>query len=262
MSIYFKDKISQIGVLKVPENESYTLFRLAPLFDRLIRKDIFFNPEIKMSDLMPQLTKIYDSESKEEPFNPEFMSVNFLEKNVKNIEKVIFPLAVGKPVIAIGDRPSVKIITQTFFFKQHLSVEIIDWLSTENQIGLNITGMSKEKYSELLKLKAIDKYITTINLNEKKIQGEFTSTYFKKIYDQVKKKSPVLIYAVIGSELKKITELAIQINSLALLEKEIALKRLQQIKSEINNDSKFRKIIYLALERNPFLESILKKYIK
>ncbi|NHJ48772.1 MAG: hypothetical protein FK733_13390 [Asgard group archaeon] len=263
LSIFHKDMISQVGVLKVPKNEDFTLFRLVPLLDREVKKQIFINSDTKMSELIPELTKIYDFDRKEFMFNPEYMSVKFLEKNVKQLEKAIYPLIIGKPIIVIGDRPSTKIIVRTLLlFTQHLSTEVIDWLVHDNQIGLNITGMSKEKYNELVMKKLLDDSITVINLDDGKTKSKYISTYIKKIYDQVKKKSQVLVYAFIGSELEKIAKIAIEINGLALLDESDAIEKLKQIKVETKNESRFGKAIRLALFRNTYLRSILKSALK
>jgi hypothetical protein len=260
LSVYYKDMISQVGVLKVPEEESITLFRLVPLLDREIRRKMFIDPEIKMAKLLPELTKVYDLERKEEAFNPEYMSLKFLDKNVKSLDKVIYPLVIGKPVVVLGDRPSTKIVTRTLLiFTQHLSTEIIEWLVTENQIGLNITGMSKDKYNELSRKNLIDDSVTTINLDDGKVKGKYSSSYIKKIYDQVKKKSQVIAYAVIGAELEKITQLAITINGLALLDKSTAIEKLKQIKTQTQNENKFKKAVRLAYYRNIFLQPLLKE---
>ncbi len=256
--VNYQDEISQIGVMKVPEENSKTLFRLFPLLERQIESYVKEKNEITLSEIISLLMKIYDTKLKEKSFDPEYFSLNFLDKNVKNIEKIIYPLAIGEPVVLVGDKPSTKLLSNTLLiFTQHISTEIVEWLTGEDEIGLNITSMSKGMYEELLRNNAINEKVTVVNLLEKKVQGPYSSNYLFKIYEQVKKNSPVVAFAFIGIELENLVTYAMKINNLALLERDEAKIKLKALRSTIKDENKFNKSWSLALKRNVFLKDLL-----
>lgn len=256
--VNYQNEISNIGVMKVPEENSKTLFRLFPLLEQQIKLFLEDKVEVKLSEIISLLTKIYDTKLKEKTFDPEYFSLAFLDKNIKNIEKVIYPLAIGAPIILVGDKPSTKMFSNTLLiFTQHITTEVVEWLTGEDLIGLNITNMSKGMYEELLRNKAFDDNITVVNLIEKKVLGPYSSVYLNKIYDQVKKKSPVVVFAIIGNELENLVTFAMKINNLAIIDRNEAKIKLKVIRSSIKDESRFNKIWHLAIKRNPFLKDLL-----
>jgi len=256
--VNYQDEITHIGVMKVPEENSKTLFRLFPLLEHQIKIYLEDKTEVTLSEIILLLTRIYDTKLKEKTFDPEYFSLAFLDKNIKNIEKVIYPLAIGEPVILVGDKPSTKMLSNTLLiFTQHITTEVVEWLTGEDQIGLNITSMSKGMYEELLRNNSIGENVTVVNLIEKKVQGPYSSVYLNKIYDEVKKKSPVVAFAIIGNELENLVTYAMKINNLSILERSEAKIKLKVIQSSIKDENKFNKIWNLAIKRNPFLKDLL-----
>ena len=96
-----------------------------------------------------------------------------------------------------------------------------------------------------------------VNLIDNKIKGKYSSSYFKRVFDKIKKKSPEDAYESIGKELEKLAFEAMQVTSLAILNKKDATKKLQQIHNSIDNKSKFNKVMQLASKRNPLIEYLL-----
>ncbi|MCF2143367.1 MAG: hypothetical protein K9W42_06660 [Candidatus Heimdallarchaeota archaeon] len=252
-----KENKSRVWTLETTYSNSMELFKQKRLLDKRLRELRRKKPKLTINKLLAELNEGEIPQTKKK-FDPEYFSLNFLDKNVKNIERAIFPLVTDAPVLVVGERPAVKIVINTLLiFTQHLLPDVIEWLTTENTIALNITGMAAEKYAVMKEEGLIDKHITTINLDEGKVYGKETSSYFNKLYTKVKKISPVVAYAVIGNELEKLTKNAIALNELLLLPREKAQEEFAKLKEENTSEARFAKVKKLACSRNPFLEKYL-----
>ena len=256
--IKYENQITNVGIIKLPIEENLTIFRLAPYLDRLTKKMLKKKSDITTSEIISELVNIYNTRREVKSLDSEYFSINYLYKNVRGLEKVIYPIIVGDPVIIVGDKLSTRIIANTLpIFAQHLNTEVIEWLTGETKIGSNITGISKETYDKLVENDEIGESITVVNLINNKIKGKNSSTYFKKVFDKVKKKSPEEAYVSIGKELEKLVFEAMQLASLAIIDRKDATKKLQKIYKSISNKSKFNKIMTLASKRNPLIEYLL-----
>lgn len=257
--IKHENRITNVGIIKLPIEENTTLFRLAPYIDRQIKEMLRNKDDITIQEIITDLVGIYNTRREVKNFDSEYFSIDYLDKNVKGLEKVIYPIVIGEPVIIVGDKLSTRIVTTSLsIFAQHLNTEVIEWLTGETKIGVNITGVSKEVYNELVEEGGgIEESVTVVNLLENKIKGKNASSYFKKIFDKVKKKSPEEAYRSIEKELEKLAFEAMHVTSLAILDRKSAAKKLQQIFTSVNNKSKFNKIMTLASKRNPLIEYLL-----
>lgn len=256
--IKHENRTTNVGIIKLPIEENSTLFRLAPYIDRQIKEMLKNKANITIQEIISNLVDIYNTRREVKSFDSEYFSISYLDKNVKGLEKVIYPIVIGDPAIIVGDKLSTRIVTTSLsIFAQHLNTEVIEWLTGEIKIGSNITGVSREVYDELVKEGGIDESVTVVNLIDNKIKGKNASSYFKKVFDNVKKKSPEEAYKDIGKELEKLAFEAMQVTSLAILDRKDAAKKLQQIYTGINNKSKFNKIMTLASKRNPLIEYLL-----
>jgi hypothetical protein len=113
-----------VGLLKTPDHASHTLFRLVPVLDREYDKIMALNPDLTIPLVLEGLKGVHDyTQKKFEKFDENEISLGFLEKNVKkNYERAIFSVIVGDRVAVVGDKPSVRIVSNSLaLFAQHRS---------------------------------------------------------------------------------------------------------------------------------------------
>ncbi|MBD3190774.1 MAG: hypothetical protein GF308_09025 [Candidatus Heimdallarchaeota archaeon] len=260
--IQIHQKRSETGILKVSEEKSHILFRMTPVLNRQIRTLFENNQVITIIDALEIIrNKTVDTRNRDKVLQEEQFSLLFLEKNVKNIEKAIYSVVVGDPVIVIGDKVSTKICVNTLsIFGQHLYTEIVEWLSSgESEIGAHITGMSLKVYQELQAKGVLDERTTIVSLLEGKVLGEKDSDFCKKIFDRVKKKNIEEAYNIISSPLEELTTYAIKATEFPILTKERAILELKNLKKEINHNDKFDIVMALATKRNSLLTPLLEE---
>ncbi len=251
-----KESIIEVNLIKIDITANHTLFRLVPVIDREYEVIRSLDSDKSVIQLLNQLKETHDYTSRKIDIGA--ISLNFLEKNVtKNLDKTIYSVVIGERVAVVGDKPSVRIVTNSLaLFAQHRATDIVEWLE-EDRIGHNITGMSPSKYSSLLKNKQIDKSIPTIMLDSGQVTGGESNKFIKNLFNNVKKKGLNDAIGIIHQKLESLVSYALNVTTLVMITKEEAIKKLSQLKKDINNNSKFDLIMKLAKQRNPLLELII-----
>lgn len=255
-------KRSETGILKVLEEKSHILFRMTPILNRQIRNLFENNQVITITDALEIIrNKTVDTRTREKVLQEEQFSLLFLEKNIKNIEKAIYSVVVGDPVIVIGDKVSTKICVNTLsIFGQHLYTEVIEWLSgRESEIAPHITGMSQNNYQELQAKGVIEETTTIVNLLEGKVRGEKGGDFFKGLFDRVKKKDLEEAHNIIANHLEQLIKYAIKVTELPILTKEKAITQLKNLEEEIGSSDRFESVMDIAIKRNPLVKPLLEE---
>jgi hypothetical protein len=248
-----------VGLLKTPDHASHTLFRLVPVLDREFDKIKALNHDFTIPLVLEGLKGVHDyTQKKFEKFDENEISLAFMEKNVKkNYDRGIFSVIVGDQVAVVGDKPSVRIVSNSLaLFAQHRVTDTIDWLE-EDRMGHNITGMSDEKYAILQQNNEIDDSTTVINLDKGSVTGGTSNKFIKKLFERVKKLDPKNARELIYQELDLLVSYALNVTMLTLLSLDEAVSNLESLKQNINNNPKFDLILKLAKQRNPWLELMI-----
>jgi hypothetical protein len=248
-----------VSLLKIDVGVSHTLFRLVPVLDREYDKIKALYPNFGSIKLMEQLKSTHDyTKKKFDKFDENEISLGFLQKNVKkNLDHAIFSVIVGDRVAIIGDKPSVRIVSNSLaLFAQHRVTDIVDWLE-EDKMGHNITGMSIDKYNTLVRLGEIDDTATVINLDKSTVNGGQSNKFIKKLFDRIKKLDVASAREIIYLELDLLVSYALNVTMLVMLSLEEAIENLEQLKHNIKDNPKFDLIMELAEQRNPWLKSLI-----
>ena len=235
--IKIEDKVTKVGWMSMPKSNAGTLFRMLPIIEETSENMMRISPELSQLELLERIKDIPDLAVKTvEELDLDFLSLEFLKNNIKKkIDQVLMNVIVGKdPVIVIGTKPSVKVVTQTLLlFSQHKSIEYIDWLDpTETKIGAQITGMSIAQYQGLKdKIEERDN-IVVVNIDNKKVlKSHGGNKYLGKLFDKVKNLEIRVASKIISEELGELVNQAIKVTSLVLLSRDESIKQLPSIKT-------------------------------
>lgn len=261
--IQIEDKVTKVGWMSLPKSDAGTLFRMLPIIEEATTNIMKVSPDLSQYEVLERIRDIPDLAVKTvEELDLDFLSLEFLKNNIKKkIDQVLMNVIVGKnPVIVIGTKPSVKVVTQTLLlFSQHKSIEYIDWLDpTETEIGAQITGMSIAQYQGLKDNIEKNKNIVVVNVDNKKvIKSHGGNKYIGKLFDKVKNLEIRVASKIISEELGELVNQAIKVTSLVLLSRDDSIKQLQAMKKELGDDSKFTIIMNMAKQRNVWIDSVL-----
>jgi len=253
-----KTSQSEVNFLKLPNEMNLDMFRLTPYLNSEV--DHIKVEKSNSLEILQEIIKVHDigklniSDDKLEN-----VSFDYLDKIIKKkLDIVLNSIVIGQPILVVGDRPSVRIVTNTLsLFSQHRSTEIIEWLDLDNEVGNNITGISISKYKEMEKEGKINSNITIIELDSRKVIGSDSNRYLPTLFDQVKKQEPKHAAQMIKNELDALVLHALKITEMIFLEKELAIQNLSTLQKEINNQYKFDLILNMAKQRNQLLDLII-----
>lgn len=249
----------EVALLHVEDELSSTLFKLSPFIDQEIKRYLTRKPDGNLIGVLETLKDTHDIILTENLHQNDNISLTFLEKNMKKkLDQVLYSVVRGDRIIIMGDRPTVRIfIHSLLLFSQHRAIELVDWLLEDDIIGTNLTGMSKSKFNEIVG-KIEGEYIV-VDLDKSKVEGGKSNKYLKNLFSQVKKKSIKEASELLNDELTKLVSDALKITYFVLLEKDVAVKKLEEIKNEIKDEDKFNLIMDLAKQRNPWLVSMIQE---
>ena len=262
------DKKSNIGVLKIPPELDFVIFRLFTLMNR--RLQVISQKEEKktMETILKELKNINDPGNRLSNINLEDISPTFLDRTVgRNLDKVIYSAIVANPIFIIGDKPTVKLVIDTLsIFYQHLQTSINLWMTDNNlkqesscEFSEKICGMSFEIYKNLLETGEISETDTSVNLVNGKVTGIKSSNYFRKLFDTLKTLNITELVTKISLELEKLVRLSLNLTSLALYNKEKTKQKMKELYTKTGYSSSFfNKALELAIKRNSLLDYLAK----
>jgi hypothetical protein len=253
--------VSKVGVLKFPQSMNLVLFRL----HNLMNKELDTLGEDKnMEEILNGLIEVDDPGNRLSKLNLEDLSPTFLDRTIsKNFEKAIFSAIVGDPIYVVGDKPTVKLVIDSLsIFTQHLQTSVNLWISEEDltkngkcDLHARLCGMSTSLFNKLLESGQITETDTNIKLEVSRVFGEKSSTHFKKLFDTVKRLSIAEVVTKIVHDLEKLVNLALNLTSLALFDKEKAKAKFKSLSSSGGYSANFfKKAMELAVKRNPLID--------
>ena len=226
---------SSVGIIQLPEESSHSLFKITPLLDREIDRLWINDPDASIVTIINRLIELRDLSQKRNSVNEDFISLTFLNKNIKKIDRALYPAVTGGRIVLVGDKPSVQIVARTLsMFTQHRFADIVEWLGKDAEdIGYNITGVSESKFKTLEKAGKITNDVTVIELSKGNVSGKISNKYLKKLFDQIKKMDGKEGTAFVLAELDSIVSKALEITSYILLPKDEATNKLKSDESPL-----------------------------
>ncbi len=252
--------VSKVGILKFPQSMNLVLFRLHNLLNKELET---LGEDKNMEEILNSLLEIDDPGNRLSKLNLEDLSPTFLDRTIsKNFEKAIYSAVVGEPIYVVGDKPTVKLVIDSLsVFTQHLQTSVNLWISEEDltkngkcDLHARLCGMSTSLYNKLLEEGQIAASDTNINLDSSRVNGEKSSTHFKKLFDTIKRLSIAEVVTKIVYDLEKLVNLALELTSLALFDKEQAKSKFKKLSSSGEyTASFFKKALELAIKRNPLI---------
>ena len=230
-------EISTVGLLKVPLELEFVLFRLFPLINKTIEKLVREDNE-NIEYLLTSIMDIEDPGTRISKLNLEDLSPSFLDKTLgKNLDKLIYSAIVGGSILVVGDKPTVKLVIDTIsIFTQHLQTSTNVWINPIDlqagekcELTSKICGLSSQNFNSIKDDKSLLKEMIIVNLDTGKIEGEYSSSHFKKLFDTIKRLNVGEIATQIKQELDKLVTLILKISSFSLVDKNKA-KQLRYLK--------------------------------
>ncbi len=256
--------VSKVGVLKFPQSMNLVLFRLHNLLNNELEN---LGKDKNMQEILNGLIELDDPGNRLSKLNLEDLSPTFLDRTIsKNFEKAIYSAIVGEPIYIVGDKPTVKLVIDSLsIFTQHLQTSVNPWINEEDMskngkcvLHARLCGMSSSLYNKLLEDGQISTSETNINLEASRVNGENSSTHFKKLFDTVKRLSIAEVVTKIVHDLEKLVNLSLELTSLALFDKEKAKSKLKGLSSASGNvASFFKKAVVLAVNINPLIDYLV-----
>jgi len=259
-------KQTEVGVLKIPREFDYSLFRLFPIIKETIHQKSSTQVQYDMLDILDFIQQIEDPGIRFYRIDIEELSLVFLFKAIeRNIAQVVYSIIVGDPVYVVGDRLSVRLVIDTLsIFLQHLSSDTRDWVTVdeiirdENLISdSKLFGMSFSTYETLLNMNKITKKETIVNLETGRVNGEDESHYFFSILNENKNSDIEKTSVLIFQELRKLIDMVFIITSFSLDKEEKAKQKLRELVEYSPFPPNFtKKAVELAKKCNSLLSSL------
>ena len=189
--------------------------------------------------------------------NADTISVGFIDRTLKKrVDQALLPMINGTSVIVTGDKPTVRIVTNTLrLFGQHIAMDVIEWLDEVSTIARNLTGMSENKFRNI-KDELKHDYVH-IDIDKGKINNGKSNKYISNWFKDVKKFDLDEGNKYIVRTLNGLVSSALGITRLTALPKNEAVDELLKLKKSINDKDKFAIVSDLASQRNPLLESMI-----
>ncbi|MCG3226309.1 MAG: hypothetical protein H7645_05260 [Candidatus Heimdallarchaeota archaeon] len=255
---------SRIGILKIPKEFDQPLFRLYPVLQRMVEIISEKKDKYSMEEILFTLKDLDDPGNRISRINIEDLSTSFLDRTVgKNLEKAIYSAVTADTIFVVGDKPTVKLVIDTLsIFTQHMQTSVNLWVTTEDirndskcDFSSKICGMSHAMYRQLKEKGFIEEEATMIDLEARRVTGVKSSSFFKKLFETVKKLRIDEVVLKIANELEQITSAAMHFTSFALVDKKQGFERMKTYSNESKlSSSVIQKIIDLAIKINPLLE--------
>ena len=260
-------KTSKVGVIKIPQELDFVLFRLFTIMDYMLQDMSKNKNNTSMEKIIDTIKEIDDPGNRLSNISLEDLSPSFLERTVgKNIDKAIYSAVVGDPIFVIGDKPTVKLLIDTLsIFTQHIQTSVNLWVienslvkSGKCDLSSRICGMSKEIFEILTGENIITDDDTCINLMNSKISGIKSSIHFNKLYDTIKRLPIAELVTKIALELEKIVSFSMDLTTISLVEENKGKQKYKEISSNSGYSNSFiRKALELAVKRNFLLDYLL-----
>jgi len=260
-------KKSRVGILKLPRESDFILFRLYPVLERIVEILSKRKEKQEMDEILNTLREADDPGNRLSRINIDDLSPTFLDRTInKNLDKAIHSAIVGDTILVVGDKPTVRLVIDTLsIFTQHFQTTVNVWI-TENDfeegkcnVKSKICGMSPEIHRKLVDVGWVKETMTIIDLEASKVRGEKSSNHFKKLFDTIKRLNTSEVTLKILNELEKVVSAAIHITSFGLVDKEQGMQKLKEYANQSNlPTSVFRKATLLAIRINPLLEHLTK----
>ncbi len=255
---------SQVGYFIIPQELDYTVFRIYPMLERLIKSYTGSRQNFEFIDLLVELQEFEDFGNKFSIIDLDEISLSTLSNMTsKDFDIVLFAALSGNPIYVVGDKSVSRLIIDTLsIFTQHLSFNVVDWITEDdlskvdfNILVRGIVGMSSSTYQSILPLIHNKEIITVINLEEDKITGPSASSYFIKLIEKIKNEDPTKASVIIFHELKKLVSLAYIITSKVMNDREDTQTLLKELSTQFPYPASFiEKSLNLAKQRNKLLE--------
>ena len=255
---------TKVGYFIIPQELDYTLFRIYPMLERLIKSYTGSRQNFDFIDLLVELQDFEDLGNKFSMIDLEEISLLTLSKMTsKDLDIVLFAALSGNPIHVVGDKSVSRLIVDTLsIFTQHLSFNVADWITEDDisKVDFNlfirgIVGMSSSTYQSILPLIHNKEIITVINLEEDKISGPGASSHFIQFFEKIKNENPTKASVVIFHELKKLVSLAYIITSTVMKDRDDSQTHLKELSTQFPYPSSFiEKSLNLAKQRNKFLK--------
>ncbi len=255
---------TKVGYFIIPQELDYTFFRIYPMLERLIKSYTGSRQNFDFIDLLVELQEFEDSGNKFSMIDVDEISLSTLSNvTTKDLDIVLFAALSGNPIHVVGDKSVSKLIVDTLsIFTQHLSFNVADWITKDDlsKVDFNIlirgiVGMSSSTYQSILPLIHNKETITVIDLEEDKITGPSTSSYFIQFIEKIRNEDPTKASVIIFQELKKLVSLAYIITSTVMKVREDSQTLLKELSTQFPYPSSFiEKSLNLAKQRNNLLE--------
>ncbi|MHA2250255.1 MAG: hypothetical protein ACXAD7_07830 [Candidatus Kariarchaeaceae archaeon] len=257
---YNPEKIDVGGIIVAME-EIETLIALNQILQDLTKQHIKANG-FQMKQLLDYLVENAQVEKIAlEDTKTEFISFSTLQKNVKNLEKALYCVANQEKVVVIGEPVEAKIIINSLaLFTAHQPSKIVEWMENEDEIDFHIAGMSKVKCDSLLEKNILGEQTTMIDLISGKLKSPLKrkSKFIKNLFEKARKVEVSEGAKIISDELMQINYIALEATTCATLtDKREILNRLQMLKNDTRDDSKFEMIQNFAMRFNPWLKDVI-----
>ncbi len=258
---------SRIGILKIPREFDLALFRLYPVLQRMLEIISEKKDKYSMEEILFTIKDLDDPGNRLSHINIEDLSTSFLDRTVgKNLERALYSAVTADEIFVVGDKPTVKLVIDTLsIFTQHIQTSVNVWVTTEDirndskcDFSSKICGMSPAIYKQLLENGFIDEDSTKIDLEARRVTGEKSSSFFKKLFDTVKKLRIEEVVTKMSNELEQIASAAVNVTSFALVDKKQGFNKMKGYSNEAGlSAGVVQKILDLAVKINPLLEHLL-----
>jgi len=258
---------SRVGYFIIPQELDYTVFRIFPMLERLIKSYTGSRQNFDFIDLIVELQEFEDFGNKFSMIDLDELSLSTLSNMTsKDLDIVLFAALSDNPIYVVGDKSVSKLIVDTLsIFTQHLSFNVVDWITEDdlskidfNILGRGIVGMSSSTYQSILPLIHNKEIITVINLEEDKITGPNTSSYFIQFIEKIRNEDTTKASVIIFQELKKLVSFAYIITSVVAKDKEDCQTYLKELSAQFPYPTSFiEKSKNLAKQRNKLLNYLL-----
>ena len=255
---------TKVGYFIIPQELDYTVFRIYPMLERLIKSYTGSRQNFDFIDLLVELQEFEDTGNKFSMIDLDEISLSTLSNMTsENLDIVLFAALSGNPIYVVGDKSVSRLIIDTLsIFTQHLSFNVADWITEDDlsKVDFNLllrgmVGMSSSTFQSILPLIHNKEIITVIDLEEDKISGPSASSHFIQFFEKIKNEDPTKASVVIFHELKKLVSLAYIITSTDMKDRDDSQTLLKELNDQFPYPSSFiEKALKLAKQRNKFLE--------
>lgn len=244
--------------LKIASSYNLILFKLLPQ----ISDDVKFNfekGEKNPYNLINDVKQTRDLGIRINEKTKEMMSMDLLLKTIKKLDQLVYSVILGKQILLIGDKPTVRIILNTLLlFTPHLNVQLVEWLEDgDTYIGKDLTGISIDKYNQLVENNAITDDTIIVDFRNGKVKNGISNKYIDKMLKNLNHRSLTSSEQYIKSELNDLVNLSLKITRLVKLPDDEGREKLNIIKNEIGDKNKYEVVLELSKQRNELITSII-----